>query len=190
MRVAQLYKGIYHFGMSGWYHLGAALAGLTINCSQVEDFYVFQPGSQLSFIEIKESQVMTELRKAIMFHMCIAILMLISTLLNMKGRHANELVCKPQSVNSYLLAQRAIDVIASAIWLQYICYLSYWCYSFQVCLYNAPFLGTTCYYWFTPPIVYIVFTLNSAMCYMFGIVTFIIVHILVSSCRNRVINDF
>lgn len=98
MRVAQLWKGIYHFGMSGWYHLGAALAGLTINTSQVEDFYVIKPGAfnDLSFEEIKESQVLTELRKAIMFHLCVALLMLISTLLNMKGRHVNEQLCKPQ----------------------------------------------------------------------------------------------
>ena len=130
MRVAQLWKGIYHFGMSGWYHLGAALAGLTIDTSSVTDFFYFNPSAGVNFFEITADELIYQFHLVILFHIIVALLTFSSALLNMKGRQVNEDKGSDQIVNSYLLAQRLVDVIASCLWLQYICSLAFWCFSF------------------------------------------------------------
>jgi hypothetical protein len=88
------------------------------------------------------------------------------------------------------LASKVFDVIFSAFWLYEISYLTYWCYSFQMCLLNVDLFASQCYYWFTPPVIYILFTLNATMCYMFGVITFIVFHMIHSSLINRVLADF
>ena len=93
-------------------------------------------------------------------------------------------------MNGYLLCSKLCEVLASAFWLYESSYLCFWCYSFQMCLYNTAIFGTSCYYWFSPPVVFILITLNSTMCYMFGLVTYILHHILHSAWINRIISDY
>ena len=57
MKVAQLWKGLYQFSMSGWYHLAAALAGLTIDTSNVNDFYIFNASSKERYTELGKEEI-------------------------------------------------------------------------------------------------------------------------------------
>lgn len=90
--------------MSGWYHLGAALAGLTIDTSSTTDFFYYNPSAGVSFEEIKADELIYQFHMVLLFHLIVAFLSCISALLNMKGRQVNEDRGNEQIVNSYLLA--------------------------------------------------------------------------------------